>query len=302
MNNISHKGIKAFIHVAEHGSFTSAAEASGLSKANLSQLVTDLERDLKVQLLHRTTRKLKLTELGEGYYRRSKQAMIAIDSANEWAMQSTDELSGVIRMNSVGGVFGEELIAPIILRFQQQFPDVQVQLDFSSIRVDLIDSQYDLVLRMGELPDSSLVAKRVSTVTTRYVASPIYIRQHPKITQPENLKEHTLIYGSVNNWLMKKGKEQRLINIDKGMRVISGRVMCQAAKQGLGITRLADVYCQSEIAHGRLVEILPDWAEQTPISLVCPPNRYQLNRVKRLMNWISEHFPEQYRYILENSS
>lgn len=302
MNNISHKGINAFLLVAEHGSFTGAAETSGLSKANLSQLVTELERDLKVQLLHRTTRKLKLTELGEGYYQRSKQAMSAIESANEWAMQSTDELSGIIRLNSVGGVFGEELIAPIILRFQQQFPDVQVQLDFSSIRVDLIDSHYDMVLRMGELPDSSLVAKRVSTVTTRYVASPQYIKDNAKINQPEDLKAHKLIYGSVNNWLMKKGKEQRVISIDKGMRVISGRVMCQAAKQGLGVTRVADVYCQADLNKGNLIEVLPDWAEQTSISLVCPPNRFQLNRVKTLMDWISEYFPEHYRHILENGS
>lgn len=300
MNNISWRGIKAFILVAEHGSFTAAANSSGFSKANLSQLVTELERELRVQLLHRTTRKLKLTEVGEGYFTRCKQAMMALDSAAEWASQSTDELKGVIRMNSVGGVIGEELVAPLILDFQQQYPDVQVHLDFSSVRVDLIDSHYDLVLRMGELPDSTLIARKIRSVTTKYVASPDFLSKHAQIKEPEDLKALPLIYGSVDSWLMRKNKEQRNIQIAKGTKIVSGRVMHQAALNGLGVTRLADVYCQSDISCGKLAEVLPDWAEETPISLVCPPNRYQLNRVRLLMNWLADGFNKKYQAALNS--
>ena len=145
MNNTSWRGIRAFIKVAEYGSFTAAADASGFSKANLSQLVSELERDLRVQLLHRTTRQLRLTEVGEGYYQRCKQATLSLDSAAEWVTQSTEEINGVIRMNSVGGLIGEDIIGPLIVEFQQQYPSVQVHLDFSSIRVDLIENHYDLV-------------------------------------------------------------------------------------------------------------------------------------------------------------
>ncbi|GAB3483584.1 LysR family transcriptional regulator [Marinomonas epiphytica] len=298
MNNISWRAIRAFLLVAEYQSFTSAAEASGFSKANLSQLVTELEKSLSVQLLHRTTRQLRLTEIGAGYYQRCKRAMLELDSAAEWAMQSTDSLKGIIKMNSVGGLFGEELVAPMVLAFQKAHPEVQVHLDFSSLRVDLLDSPYDLVLRMGDLPDSSLIARKVHTVTTRYVASPSYLCQFPRIEQPEDLKRLTLIYGSVNSWVMSKNQQQRIIHIDQGIRINSGRTMTRAAIDGLGVTRVADVYCQANINKGDLVEVLPDWAEETPISLVCPPNRYQLSRVKLLMQWIRDRFDERYQGLL----
>lgn len=298
MNNISWRGIRAFLYVAEHGSFTAAANVSGFSKANLSQLVSDLEASLGVQLLHRTTRKLRLTEVGEGYYLRSKQAMMTLDSAAEWATQTTDKLQGLIRMNSVGGILGEELIAPLILDFQKHFPEVKVNLDFSSVRVDLIEDQYDLVLRMGKMPDSTLIARTLRSATTRYVASPDFLSANTPINRPEDLSSLPLIYGSVDHWVMNKGTEKHIINAAKGVKLVNGRVMRRAAIEGFGITRLADIYCQSDIASGRLKEVLPEWSEDTPISLVSPPLRYQLERVKMLKEWIIEHFDERYQKLL----
>ncbi|GAA6167971.1 LysR family transcriptional regulator [Sessilibacter corallicola] len=298
MNDISWRGIRAFIYVSEYRGFTAAAEASGFSKASLSQQVTNLEKTLGVQLLHRTTRQLRLTEVGEGYYRRCKQAFVMIDTASEWASRKTSELKGVIRVNSVGGVIGEELVAPLIMSFQQQHPGIEVNLEFSSIRVDLIEDHYDLVIRMGNMPDSGLVARTLRSVITRYVASPTFVEQHNKIIKPEDLAELPLIYGSINHWAMKRGKERRIIQVDRGMKVVSGRVMRRAALAGLGVTRLADVYCQSDIDKGRLVEILPDWSEQTPIAMVSPPVKHQLKRVRELMNWISGHFEENYLQLL----
>ena len=302
MNNISWRGIRAFLQVAEHGSFTAAAEASGSSKANLSQLVTDLEASLGVQLLHRTTRKLRLTEVGEGYYQRCKQAMMTLDSAAEWATQSTDKLQGVIRMNSVGGILGVELIAPLVMDFQKQFPDVKVHLDFSSVRVDLIEDQYDLVLRMGKMPDSTLIARTLRSVTTRYVASPDFLDSCAPIREPEDLKKLPLIYGSVDHWVMNRGSEERTIHAYQGMKLINGRVMHKAALEGFGITRLVDIYCQSDIENGKLLEVLPDWSEETQISLVSPPLRYQLGRVKKLKEWIVEHFDTRYEALLKYGS
>lgn len=299
MNNLSWRGIRAFILIAEHGSFTAAADTSGFSKSNLSQLVSDLEASLNVQLLHRTTRRLRLTEVGEGYYQRCKQAMKTLDSAAEWAAQSTDKLQGVIRINSVGGMLGEELIAPIVLAFQQRYPEVKVHLDFSSVRVDLIEDQYDLVLRMGKMPDSTLIARKLHTMTTRYVASPDFLRRHGPIKQPDDLKTLPLIYGSVDHWTMNSGTEERVIHAVNGMKLINGRVMRKAAIDGLGITRLVDIYCQADIANGRLVEVLPAWSEATPISLVSPPLRHQLERVKALKQWLVEHFKPEYEQLLQ---
>lgn len=179
MNNLSWRGIRAFIYVAECGSFTSAAEAMGASKANVSQLVSELESSLGVQLLYRTTRQLRLTEIGDGYFRKCKEAMLQLDAAAEWAQQTTSEIKGRIHMNSVGGPIGEELIAPLVMSFQSAYPNVEVELDFSKHRVDLIEDSYDLVLRVGEMPDSTLIARRLTTLRTHYVASPDFLERHP---------------------------------------------------------------------------------------------------------------------------
>lgn len=298
MNDISWRGIRAFLQVAEHHSFTAAAEAAGASKSNLSQLVSELEAALGVQLLHRTTRQLRLTEIGKGYYDRCKQAMILLDSAAEWAADATHDLRGTIRMNSVGGLFGEELIAPLVLRFQQHYPQVKVELSFSSARVDIIEDHYDLVLRMGKLPDSSLIVRALKSITTRYVASPAFLKRFGPLNSPQDLKKVPLIYGSVDHWIMTNGREQQIIHVDNGLKAASGRIMRKAAISGLGVTRLADVNCQSDIDSGRLVEVLPQWSEQTPISLVCPPVRHQLARVRALMAWLARDFDEQHRTLL----
>lgn len=298
MNNISWRAIRAFLHVAEQGSFTSAADTSGMSKANLSQQVSELEAVLGVQLLHRTTRRLRLTEIGEGYYHQCSHAMQQLDDAAEWATQSTQELKGSIRMNSVGGPIGEDILAPLLIEFQTQNPQVQIALDFSSPKVDLIEKQYDLVLRMGELPDSSLIAKKLHTITTRYVASPDFIAKHGPIEKPEDLTHLPLIYGSVNHWILTRGEEKRVVPVQKGMKIINGRVMRKAALAGLGVTRNADIYVARDIKQGKLQEILPDWSETTPLSLVCPPRRHQLRRVRSLMDWLQKEFKPAYQKAL----
>ncbi len=294
MNKVSWKGIRAFIYVAEHGSFTIAARILGSSKANVSQLVTELENSLGVQLLFRTTRKLRLTDIGDGYYKRCKIAMLQLNSAKEWATESKSELKGRIRMNSVGGPIGEDLIAPLVMSFQKQYPDIEVELDFSNTQVDLLEQQYDLVLRVGLLSDSSLIARHLCELTTYYVASPDFLNSHGPINNPEDLEHLPLIYGSIDHWVLKNGEEQKIIHMKKGMRVATGRTMRQAAISGLGVTRLTDVYCHTDIQNNRLIDVLPNWSEKTPLSLVCPPAKYHLLRVRTLMDWIVDRFYKEY--------
>jgi DNA-binding transcriptional LysR family regulator len=295
MNDISWRYIRSFLHVVEWGSFTAAANATGQSKANLSQQVSELETALGVQLLIRTTRALRLTEIGQGYYDQCQKAMRQLDSASEWASQTTDELKGPIRLNSVGGPIGEELIGPLAIEFQKQNPDIQIQLDFSSPKVDLIEQHYDLVVRMGELPDSSLIAFRLHTLKTLYVASPDFLQTIDPIKHPTDLKGLPLIYGSVNHWTLENGREQIMIPVQDGMKIVSGRLMRKAALAGLGITRVADIYVRSDLEAGHLVEILPDWSQNTPLSLVCPPIRHQLARVRHLMTYLRQNFAARYR-------
>lgn len=294
MNNQNWTGIRSFLAVAEHGSFTAAADASGLSKAALSQQVSALELALGVQLLHRTTRKLRLTELGEGYLARCREAMGALTLADEWVTQSAGAMAGPLRVNTVGGLVGEELLAPLLLAFQQAYPEIELQLSFSSQQVDLLAQQYDLVIRLGALADSSLIGRQLQQMTTRYVASPAFIASHPPITQPADLKTLPLVCGSVSEWLFQREGEQQRIKVGQSFRIANGRVMCQAAMAGLGVARLIDVYVAQALAEGQLVEVLPQWREITPLTLLCPPAQYPLHRVRVLMDWLVQRLPERY--------
>ncbi|WP_444924033.1 LysR family transcriptional regulator [Microbulbifer sp. DLAB2-AF] len=299
MNNISWRAIRAFIAVAERGSFTAAADHTGFSKATLSQQVSELESTLGVQLLHRTTRKLRLTEVGEGYYQRCKQAIQQLDSAAEWATHAKEEIKGKIRINAVGGIIGEEIIAPLVIKFQKTYPEIQIQLDFSSVRVDLIEDRYDLVIRMGQLPDSTLVIRKLHSIKTRYVASPDFIKMRGPILKPMDLSKVPLIYGSVDQWVLTRGKTRHKIEVEQGIKLVSGRAMHLAALTGLGVTRLADIYVQADIEKGKLQEILPGWSESTQLSMVCPPLRHQLVRVRSLMQWLKDHFSKEYGQLLK---
>ncbi|MCT4657089.1 MAG: LysR substrate-binding domain-containing protein [Cohaesibacter sp.] len=290
MNNLSLHAIRSFLLVTQHGSFTAAANAAGMSKANLSQQVSELEARLGAQLFVRTTRKLRLTEVGEGYFRQCEAAMQQLDAAADWASQSTRKLTGSIRINSVGGPIGEELVAASVVSFQKEHPGIQVYLDFSSPKVDLIEKHYDLVVRMGELPDSTLIARKLHQVRTCYVASPDFIAQHGSIKEPEDLSNLPLITGSVDHWALTRKGETRLVHVQNGIRLISGRAMRLAALEGLGVTRLADIYVQRDIAAGRLINVLPNWTQTTPLFMVSPPLRHQLHRVKTLMDYLQPRF------------
>lgn len=298
MNNIYWNGLRSFLAVAEHGSFTLAADETGLSKASLSQQVSQLEAQLDVQLLYRTTRKLRLTESGERYYEMCKTGVKQIQDASDLASQATDSLTGSIKMNAVGGRIGEDLIAPLLIQYQKENPGIEVKLDFSSIRVDLLVSDYDLVLRMGDLEDSTLIARKLHTITTRYVASPGFVKAHSKIKHPSDLKKLPFISGSVQEWIFVRGDEEVVVQAESGFQISNGRVMCQAACAGLGIARLSDVYTDSAIKRGDLTEVLSGWNQTTPLWLVSPPTRHQLHRVRELMNFLAANFGRLYQEIL----
>ncbi|MDG1734203.1 MAG: LysR family transcriptional regulator [Thalassotalea sp.] len=303
MNNQNYNGIRSFIAVSKCGSFTLAAEETGLSKAVLSQQLSALEKELEVQLMHRTTRKLRLTELGEVYLAKCQQGFKELELAKDWVTQASTALAGPIKINMVGGVIGEQMLAPLLIQFQQNHPEIELSINFSSHQVDLLASQFDLVIRMGTLADSSLVGRHLINITTRYVAAPEFLNKHQAIQHPQDLNQVPLIYGSVNKWLFKQGKQgniqEQQVKASKGLQVANGEVMCQAALAGLGVARLADVYVAKYLASGELFEVLPQWQEITPLTLLCPPSQYQLERIRVLMNFLINNIPNRYEQLLQ---
>ena len=225
--------------------------------------------------------------------------MQQLDAAAEWAAEATSRLAGTIRMNCVGGLIGEDMVAPIVIAFQKAYPDIHVHLDFSSVKVDLIDKHYDLVLRMGELQDSSLIARKLTSIKTMYVASPEFISRNLEICKPEDLAKLPLIAGSVDHWILVNGADRRMVHVQNGLRMRSGRAMRLAVLEGLGISRLPDVYIQNDLRAGTLVEVLPNWSEQTPLYLLSPPHQYQLHRVKALADFLKPGLVKAYKKLVQ---
>lgn len=282
-------GIAEFILVARLGSFSKAALQLNLSRARVSQIISALEREVGVQLLHRSTRALSLTAVGEVFLERSLRGMEQINYAIESARDSHRAISGVIRINSVGGLFGEQILAPLLTRFMQLHPGIKINLSFSSVRVDLIEQQFDLVLRMGPLEDSSLIARNLCSYQNYLLASPAYMRSAKPLESPSDLAKHSLINGSVATWqfIETKSKQNMEVTIESVLQCASGYVAINAALAGVGITRQPSYYLETQLQTNQLVTLMPKWSLlPTKLSLLYPKSRHAQPRIQTLIEYL----------------
>ena len=302
--------IRAFVTIAEQGSFTQAAEVLQASRAHLSRQLAQLENQLGVQLIIRTTRAQRLTEVGEQFFQQCLTALQNIDQAVTIASADTARLQGNICINCVGGIIGEEIFAPLLNEFSLLYPQINIDLDFSSPRVDLIAEAFDLVVRMGELENSGLVARKLSDIQVKVLASPGYLDQHPSICHPKDLEQHNCLTGSIKRWHF----HQQAINhnnapvheidiLAKGnFTCKSGRALINAAKNGNGIVRLPALYCETELQQGSLISVFEreqaasqqpseQWhSPDVPLFLLYNKNRHQPARLKVLIDFLCQQF------------
>ena len=269
-NNIEINDIKAFVAIAELGSFTKAAKYLGITRGHISKQVKKLEEDMGVRLIIRTTRSMTLTAEGDAFFRESKASFTRLSQAISSTIDDAEDVSGNININSVGGIIGEDVLAPILAKFAVINPKVHISLDFTSTRADLIGDKYDLILRMGKLDDSNFMAKKVADFEICTLASPDYLRQHKPINDPKDLKAHNCLTGSVKKWNLvnKKTKTKSQITVSGNFTCPSGKSLLNAAKAGLGIVRLPKIYCLSELKSKKLVPAIKN--------LVLPINLFLL--------------------------
>ena len=294
------QGIPEFLRVVDDGSFSAAANTLNSSRSRVSQLITQLEKNLGVQLLHRSTRSIMLTDIGEQFYHQCTQGLSCIEQAIDQAQEDQQALSGEIRINAVGGVFGEQILTPLLFLFMDQHPDVIITLDFSSVHVNLIAQQYDIVVRMGSLPDSNLIARPLTRYKTYVCASPEYLHKHKKINHPKDFLEHNIILGSVNKWQFTKhssfGNKERVndnyeLTLKGKFHCANGHVSRLAVLNHQGIARLTDYHIKEDLAQGRLVTVFDDWQlNDSIVSLVYPQARYKVLRVQALIDFLLDHF------------
>lgn len=227
-------GVSEFIAVVEAKGFTAAAKRLNVSPAHISRSVSHLETRLGVKLLQRSTRVVRLTEAGACYHAQVAPLIADLSAANQRVRDASNNLAGRIRITA-GGRYAEDHVAPVLAQFGRLHPDIKIELDLSTQMIDLIDQGFDLGIRYGTLPDSSLIARRLSVFPMIAVAAPEYLSGHPLPHIPSDLLEHKCIKVGSEPWTFFVDGQIELVRIDAGWTTNTGGGAIAPALAGLGV-------------------------------------------------------------------
>ena len=282
-----------FACVVEHRSFSGAAAAIGVSKATVSKAIARLEAQLGTALFHRTSRRLTLTDSGTALAERAGRILAEAQAAEEAAIDSAKAPSGLVRI-AAPITFGIRFVADAIADLLTEHPGIQIDLRLSDARVDIVADGFDIALRIADLPDSSLRARRLAPVQSRVVAAPAYLAQHGTPRHPADLAHHAcfLYANAIGAWQFRKADgEEAAVRPAGPLITDNGDAMMPALLAGLGIARLPDFIIDRELADGRLVEILADWSPMNvALHLLTPPSTLRPARVELVIDFLSQRF------------
>lgn len=287
--------IAVFVRVVETGSFTRAADALEISKAAASKYVNRLEQRLGARLLHRTTRRLALTEAGQALYGRGAAALAELGEAENDVAQLTGKPRGMLRVTAPT-YFGATTLAPQLRHFRARHPEVTLDLDLSDRLVDLVKERFDVAVRISTMHDSSLVATRLAPCPTALVASPAYLRRRGTPATPADLANHDGLGYSIlrapNEWRFRAPKGRWVaVTIQSPIRCNNDFALKQFALDGLGLAYFPRFFVEDEIANGRLVQVLPDYpGPELAISAMYETRRHLLPKVRAFLDFLGERF------------
>lgn len=282
------EGVSEFVAVAETESFTAAAKRLGISTAQVSRQVSALETRLSTKLFYRTTRKVSATEAGQTYYQHCRQVLDGLEEA-ERAMTNLQLIpKGKLRLTAPI-TFGEKVIAPLVNNFVLRYPELEVQLNLTNQKLDLVAGGYDLAVRLGKLEDSSMMAKRLSSRTLYVCASQEYLSTYGAPHSLSELEQHNCLQGNLDYWRFQERGKPHNIRIKGNIMCDSGWALLDAAVKGIGIVQLPDYYVQPSLASGKLVSLLERYQEADDgIWAIYPHNRHLSPKVRMLLDYLSE--------------
>ncbi len=283
--------IPVFVAVLEQGSFSGAANKLGITKSAVSKRITVLEAHLGVKLLHPSTRRLSLTEAGTRYLDHARTALYSAQQA-EFAVADLQETpKGTLRVSAPMS-FSRLHLAPIIPEFLKQYPAITVHLDMSDIASDIVADGYDIGLRTaGNLPDSSLIARKIAPLKSVLCASPGYLKENASIEGPQDLFTHNCILYSYhtggNEWtFIKEGEEER-IRISGNYHVNNSEALLTALELGAGIGRIPTFIAGDALECGRLVPVLEQYEmPQAILYAVFAERQYLPEKVRVFLDFI----------------
>ncbi|MEM7258222.1 MAG: LysR family transcriptional regulator [Pseudomonadota bacterium] len=284
--------METFVRTVEAGSFTAAAAQLGVAKSVVSRRVHELEQRLDVQLMVRSTRKLSLTDEGQTLYERAVVLLLDWEDAETSAGNQHSALQGSIRI-SVPLSFGIAHIGPALLSFQRNHPSVSIDIEFTDRKVDLIAEGFDIAIRIGELPDSNMIAKKLTAITTAAVASQQYLEQFGTPATAQDLKNHAeLRFGlrARKSWPYTTPDGQHgEIEMTSMLRANSGDFLLNAAIEHHGVAILPRFISYPALQSGALVEVLPDhrFSALNAYALY-PSSKHLPRRIRLLVDHLSD--------------
>jgi LysR family transcriptional regulator, regulator for bpeEF and oprC len=293
--------IQAFVRVADAGNFSKAANLMDIPKPTVTRLVQMLEKDMKVKLLHRTTRHVKMTREGAIYYEGAIRLLAELEELEAGVSKAWTKPRGRVRFELPTSL-AYSIVIPALPEFLTQYPDIQVEIGVSNRAADPVAENLDFVVRLGPVFNESLVTRVLCELPIRVCASPEYLVKHGKPKHPNELKEgHCLVRvvspttGRPFRREFRKGDEQVEIGDNSPISVNDSGAAVAAGLAGLGIVATFTHLVNSHIASGALVEILPGWTSGTvQIQVAYPPNRYISKKVRVLIDWLIALFASRF--------
>jgi DNA-binding transcriptional LysR family regulator len=288
--------LPSFVKVVEFESFSQAARSLNMTKSAVSKQVQMLEDTLKVKLLNRTTRSVKLTEQGELFYLQARHIMESLDEAERGVQSLNSRPSGTLKITAPES-FGMFHLAPALAQFAQEYPEVQMEIDFSNRFNNIIEEGFDVAIRIASLTDSSLIARKLAPCQMVVAASPEYLERYGTPTHPDQFINHRFIEYSNSDrpkefrYTDPAGK-QGVAPIDVVLRANNSQMMRQAALSHMGIIAGPSFIMGNDIKKGKLTRILSEFAmfPERNIYAVFPQNRYMSAKVRLFIDFIAERF------------
>jgi DNA-binding transcriptional LysR family regulator len=287
--------MQVFCTVVEKGSFIAAVEPLEMSKAAVSRYVNALESRLGVRLLHRTTRRLSLTEEGRDFYQQAREILALMEVAENAAASGSDEPVGVLRVNAPLS-FGVQHLAPLWAGFMAAYPKIELDISLNDRVVDLVEEGFDVAVRIARMESSSLIGRRLASTRMRMCAAPAYLSRHAPLLTPDDLVAHHVIaysnFASRNEWSFTgPNGEVSTVQTRATVRCNNGDTCRAIGLSGGGILLQPSFMLYEDLRRGDLEEILPQYRSvELGIYAVYPSRKHLAPKVRALINFLAERF------------
>jgi DNA-binding transcriptional LysR family regulator len=262
----------------------------GIAKSILSRRVARLEHKLGARLLTRTARGVQPTDVGQSYFERAANILAELEAAQEVVAEAVTQIAGPIRLSAPLS-FGIEYLAPVLAQFAAEHPSVELDISFEDRNVDLAAGGFDLAVRIGVLPDSALIARKIAPVRKVAVASPAYLARRGQPSRPQDLGDHDILLYANEQWRFRVGDSWEQVRVRPRLRADNGEMLRAAALAGLGICILPSFIAAPAIESKKLQVLLMDFPlQEGGLHAVMPPGRATTARVRALVEYLAARF------------